>query len=597
MPSRRSHQQLGAKLGPRLAHLMAQGATAHLRQSMGVRAKIHAQGENEFWHGVNRELKTHLSPLLQLYYDQVPDDHPLKGLLRFTITQPGEGSAMIALRAAGQTLGAGIGSGVADLMAPVNQDIMSALPLQALDAVTAVGLTASGVFGFDTGAAEAAKNGINATRFQALLEGAVTWPDLASLWALRLRGLISEADALRALERQGIVDGMRAPLLELSRTLLSPADAALAVLRTEISQADGERIAAASGVAIEDFNTLVANTGEPLGLEQLLEAFRRGFIDQARLDRGIRQSRVRNEWIDVAQRLRFEPMGTADAVEAVVRNYITSAEGAAIAAQNGLEPAHWPVLLESHGRPPGHAQMLELLRRGHVTEAEVDQAVRESDIKDKYVPTLRGLTERLPAERLIVTLVQHAAMDPTEAHRLLIEQGYSATVAAAIVKGGTVQRTAGHKTLALTAILDLYETHAIDGAKARELIMALGYPAEDVALLLALQDVKREVAYRAQAINATRAGYLAGHVDEAEAEGELHAEGVSPAQATWLVDLWVIERRARRRPLSEAQVVKANTLGLLSDVEAETRLLTLGYSHGDAQILLDSEKGRSTPAP
>jgi hypothetical protein len=357
-------------------------------------------------------------------------------------------------------------------------------------------------------------------------------------------------------------------------------------LRGILGEGEGAAIAAEAGLNKQDFDRLVLATGEPPGEEQLLEAYRRGFIDKERLARGVRQSRIRNEWEDVIERLRYTPMGTADAVEAVVRNYITSEEGQKIAEQNGLEPQHWHTLLLAHGRPPGHGQMVQLLNRGLVSEEQVDQAVRESDIKNKYVPILKGLRWKIPAERLVVTLVQHGAMPTPRAHELLQKDGYEPDVAGAIIKAGTVQRTAGHKQLALGMVLSLFEEHALDEHQAHAHIVALGYPPEDVPLILRAAELKRELKWREQGIATVRAGYLARHITPAEATAELAALGVPSAQGAYLERIWAVELRSHRRTLTEAQIIHAHRAGHIDVAETVRRLQGIGYHADDAEFLV-----------
>jgi hypothetical protein len=582
------HSQLGAKLGPRIAELVVDAQVDHLRKSAGTRARIEAQGKHEFWKDIAGERDAHLSQLYDLLTGH-EDTHPaLERALGFMSTHKGELAGMLTTRTVGTALSTGIGSGLADLLAPINQRIMQSAPNIALGVSDAVQAAVAGVWTPATGAREAARNGVNQDRFDALEQLGLTWPDFATLLDLWRRGQITESEVETALRRQGLWHDWTPHLLALKRVPLAPADAALMVLRGIIDQGEGHHIADEWGLAHADFDRLTLATGEPPAAQELMEALRRGFIDQARFDHGIRQSRIRNEWIDVFTKLRFAPMATADAVEAVVRNYISPEQGKAIAEQNGLEPSNWSTLLLAHGRPPGLGQMHQLLNRGLVSQQQVDQAIRESDIKDKYVPIVRGLRWRVPAERLIVTLVKDNAMPVRRAHELLQKEGYEPDVAAAIIKSGTAQRHQGHKELSLTMVLELYEAHALDEAQARAHILALGYPPEDVPLVLRTAELKRELHWREQAISAVRAGYLARHIGAGEAASELSALGVPSEQAAYLQRLWAIEIKAHKRTLTEAQIMHSMRQGHIDHAEAVSRLEGIGYGPNDAAFLVQS---------
>lgn len=578
--------QLGAKIGPRVARVVVDAQLDHLSRSSHTRAKTEAEAKHIFWRDIARERDAHVSPLLDELLGHEGTHPDVERVLRFMHSGHGELAGMLAMRSASLAVGQGVSSGIADWLAPINQRMMQSHPNLALDPTTAAAAVVGRILGNEAGTAEAARNGVNSSRFGHLLELAQTHPDLALALELWRRGLVNEGEVTFDLARQGYSDQRIEAMRALRRVILSPPDLALMRLRGIIDDQEGADIAALSGVDRADFERLVLATGEPPGLEQLQEAYRRGFIDKERLDRGIKQSRVRDEWTDVVERLRFGPMPTADAVEAVVRNIIPDREGRAIAEQNGLELAQWPALVAAHGRPPGLGQMQTLLNRGLVSQAEVDQAVRESDIKDKYVPKVRGLRYRIPGERAIVMLLKDGTISSTRAHDLLLKEGYEPDIAGAILHAGTSQRTERHKHASEAQIVELFEDHAIDEARARSMLTSLGYPAEDVALILRLADLRRERKWRDQVIGAVRSSYLKRHIDANEARGELSASGLPAGQVGYLLGLWAIELRGQRRQLSEAQIIHAHRFGALSRADTEVRLRGLGYSDADAGLLV-----------
>jgi hypothetical protein len=75
-------------------------------------------------------------------------------------------------------------------------------------------------------------------------------------------------------------------------------------------------------------------------------------------------------------------------------------------------------------------------------------------------------------------------------------------------------------------------------------------------------------------------------VDEPTADASLDQSGVTPDQKADLLLFWRIERTTYGRALTPAQIVSAAKKGLLSGVEAHTRLVGQSYSPDDARILL-----------
>lgn len=586
MSGARNTGALGGRIGPRVARVVVDAMTDYLQRTMHTRARTEAEGRHIFWRDIAAERDAHLSPLYALL-SQHDEQHPaVKQLLSFMGSHQGELAGMLTERAIGGAVATGIGSGLANLLAPINQTLMWDTPWQIPEPSTAAQFAVARISSEPEALDVIRRSGLNEGWGRHLIEASYSYPGLPQLIELWRRGLIDEAAVRLGLERAGVPPAYMGSLLALKREHLSPADAALAVLRGHMSEAEGKDVAAIAGLDAGDFGQLLYNTGEPPAAESMMEALRRGFIDDTTFDKAILQSRIRDEWIPVMKQLRYSPMATADAVEAVVRNYIDPAEGKAIAEQNGLEPEHWETLLLAHGRPPALGQMFDMLAREAVDEAEVHQAIRESDIKDKYIDHLMHLRWRIPPEHLIGQLVEKGGMSSERAYELLLKDRFEPDVAQSIVTAFGGSKVAKAKGETEAQVVAMYEVHQIDQARAEQLLHGLGYAKTDADLLLTLAELKREAAIENAAANAVKAAYLARHVTKAEAEAQLGALGLAAARVSYLLKVWDIELAGRRRTLTEPQIVKAVKAGRMSEPEGLARLEADGYSAADAGHLL-----------
>jgi hypothetical protein len=428
-----------------------------------------------------------------------------------------------------------------------------------------------------------------------MVTAATNWPTQGDIRELMNRGQMNEATAIRFMGYNGVNPSTAPALLELRKQLLSPADAALAVLRGNMSEGDGLAVAAANGVSARDFKVVTDNTGEPLGLMQLLEAYRRHIIDRPRLVTGILQSRVRNDWIDVAEALRYGPMSTADAVNAVVQNQMPAAMAAEIADQNGLMPGHIDYLEKTAGEPLSRTEMEQLFNRGLVTEAEVIQALRESRLKNKYNADAFKLHVRMPEGRQIVSMITHGALTKAAGTDLLLQLGYSKQVAAALILEGTSTKLAVHHSLTLAEIRQLYADRIFTQAHCLDLMLKLGYDDADAHSLLSLWDLLAGAAMVRQAAGVIRSRYVGHKIDDTTAKTDLALLGVGAAAVARYIKVWAIERKASVKTLSEAQIVKAHKSGLLNLPDALKRLAAEGYDDVDSHILLGLPSGKALP--
>jgi hypothetical protein len=475
---------------------------------------------------------------------------------------------------------------------PLQHAVADALQTGIFDPATAAKLASQGVLTRDQGASEAAGGNMDGTHFNQLVDSVDTRPGVSDLFEMYRRGVLSQEDMTTALARHGFPAFWYDKLQALVRNLLSPADLALAQLRGVIQPADAQAYAAELGMLAPDFDTLVLNTGEPPGAESLMEALRRQFIDGTEFEHGIRQSRIRDEWIPTMLKLRYSPMSTSDAVRAVVENYLTKDEGGVIAQQNGLTPEHWPILVESWGRPLSHEQMMLLYLRGEATLDEVHQAFRESDLKDKYIDQAVKLARRLIPERTIVSMLNHGIGSHDDAMQRLKSLGFNDTDASALIELGTAERKATHKALSKTDIVTLYEDSVMPKSDALARLEALGYSAQDAADELALADIKTKAA----ALRVVKAGaeveVKAHQITQDQAVTRLTNAGLDHEQATATVAGWLRQRSTPTRTLSEAQVIRLATHSIILPAEAERRLVALGLPDADAHLLLESYVGK-----
>lgn len=367
---------------------------------------------------------------------------------------------------------------------------------------------------------------------------------------------------------------------------LSPAEAAVALIKGHLDQGTAQSEAQHSGINADRFAVLSLNTGEPPGLQQLQEALRRGIIDSGRFDKGVRESRVRDEWIDVLLALRYAPVAPGEVLAGAVQGHLDLADAQHRISLAGVDPDNFDWLYQTHGRPPGTMEMLHLWNRGEVTQADVEQSIRESDVKNKYIPALLQLRRQLMPQRTIVSAVRQGVLSPADAVVKLQQIGYNAEDAALLASEGTATKHAHTKDLTQAQIAALYEASFIDRATAHELISALGYDAQETDWLLALADHARQAKMQTAAITSVRTQYVGHKIDRLAASNALDKIGVQSTGRDELLQVWDTERDARVTHLTEAQLASAHKKGIIDVGEFGTRLVAMGYSVHDARILL-----------
>jgi hypothetical protein len=382
--------------------------------------------------------------------------------------------------------------------------------------------------------------------------------------------------------------------------ILAPADLADLVVRNYIGIDEATGTAKKSGVSPEDFALLVKNAGDAPSTTTLIEAFRRKVISwdsssgglPSVLD-GIREGRLADKWAPVLKALGDVPIGVADAVDAVVEGQISRAAGEEIAYQNGISAENFAILYNTRGNPPAPSELLEMVRRGNIPVGgtgpdvlSLTQGISEGATKDKWIPQFIKLLTVLPPEGRVTAMLRAGAITRDQAIGYYKRLGYDDTVAAGFAAEASNTKTAASKDLAKADIEKLYADGAIDAAMATSMLEGLGYAADEAAYLLAIQDLHATTVIVDAAITRIRSYYIARKIADASVVSALDSLGVPSAQREKLIAAWKIDRTSNVKLLTEAQLVDAAALGIITTDDASTGLIALGYTAHDAWVLL-----------
>lgn len=505
----------GDKLGPRLAQIMLTYQLAARRALGPLEGRWRQAATQALIDRAGHEVADHWGPLLR---PVIAGEHgPVHPLMREHLERASAGTHQ--WHSLSSLLGMGVQSALSgalsNAVAPVAYEINKLGPnLNADPQVWAAG-TAAGYANFGTGQDVAHKNGLGGDNFQLMVDLAAAVPDAGTLAELVNRELLSENEAEQWLHKAAVPERLRAMVMSLRRQLLSPADAALAVLRGVIADDTGRAIAASNGMHGPDFEILLNNTGEPLGLEQLAEALRRGFISRDRFARGLRQSRVRNEWLDVAEELRFSPVATADAIDAWQRGHVNRDQAVTIAEQNGVLPAQVGILLANAGNPPAVEQLLFLLRRGKITREQAITGIRQGRTRDQWIPAVLDLIYQPISTADAIDAWQRGHIDRDQAADIAVQNGTEAD------QVGILLANAGNP-LALEQLLEAYRRKFIDRAT---LVKGIRQGRTRDDWITTAEQLAHSPMSTADAVEASIQGWLT----KAEARNKAEQNGLEPA--------------------------------------------------------------------
>jgi hypothetical protein len=542
--------------------------------------------QESFFELVGGEVRATLGPLFVAIADSPEAPDWARRTFDFLGRGSGQWQSFLANSAGGAAMSSGLIPLLNNELAPVTQNLIAQNPNFVIDLGSAAALAGRNLAPVGAMDAEARRQGLSSGRFARMVRLAQHGLAPGEVLDAVNRGRIGDGEARSYLRDAGYTDEAIPDLLALRHALISPQQAATLQNFGAISQAEGRRYAAASGMSAGDYDNLFYGSGQPPPLDVLYRARRTGAISSDRFRKGIQQGPIREEWFDVIDRLLFLPATPDTALSAATQNLLSKNEAKAIWTEYGFRADDFAWALESNGRPLGIEQTAELYNRGEISRADARQMFLESTIKNKYVDLIFPLFERLPTMEMTVRMVRGGALTRAEGVRNLRKLGFDQDNAASLIDLATREKTTEARALTVGMVQELYEDRALTRKQAADALAALGYETDEADLILSIRDLRYERRVQQAAISRVHARYVGHRITQRDAENALDQIGVNAQARGDLLDTWDVERDVSVPQLSTSQVQQAIRRGYIDDAGGLERLARAGYTDEDAQILV-----------
>jgi hypothetical protein len=455
--------------------------------------------------------------------------------------------------------------------------------------------------------AEARKQGVTPARFDTLklLAGDAIGPQQAAE-ALR-RGLIDEhgkgpgsTSYDQAIAESRLHNKWGPVLFELTRAILSPPDAASAVVRGFLPLDKAEALAALSGVDTGAFRTMVQLAADAPSPTELATALRRGVIpedsgspDKPGFVQGIEQGRLGNKWTDMIKALAQEWPTPTDALEARLVGQVSTTESKALYERFGGDPKFYQLLLDTRGEAPTPLELGVLLNRGVIDhhglgpdKTSFDQGFHEGRWRNKWLPVYDALRQFRSPESTITLFLSHGVITDEEAADEFSKLGMDEATIKRYMDEAHLEAFSEYRGITASAILQAYHDQILTRPQALQILTALHVDERAANILLELQDINRAFEAVQNALSRIRTLYAGRKITQQTAKDSLIKLGIEPTQVDPIVKSWQIENSVSVKVLTQAEITDAFKLGFLDEAEALTELENIGYTPFDAWILL-----------
>lgn len=402
------------------------------------------------------------------------------------------------------------------------------------------------------------------------------------------------------------------PVLErLAEAILSPPDAASAVVRGFLSHAAGVHAAALSGVAAAEFETLVHLSGDAPAPGQLAEALRRGLIpdhgtgaDAVSFVQGIREGRLANKWTDMIRGLAQIWPTPVDALDALLKGQLSRHDAEALYKRLGGDPQFFQILFDTRGSSPTPLELIQMANRGFIPwhgrgpdVTSFEQGFREGPWKDKWQKPYQEFARYLPPESTIMTLLAHGSITPHKAHELWSQHGMSEEIQNAFADEAHTEALSEYRGATVSMVLESYRAGLLSDKDAHVILAALHVAPAAITLMLTYTRLQRAFGAVNNAISRIRSLFAARKITVATVKSSLHTLGVPAHEIEGIVAAWEVENSISVKVLTESQIIRAWKAQVLSDQDTMTELENIGYTPFDAYVLMSIEVGAPLPNP
>lgn len=431
-----------------------------------------------------------------------------------------------------------------------------------------------------------------------------------------------------ALQAPGISTYQQAAFTDFPVQPLSPAELAQAVVQNQVGEDWARQHALRSGLSNELFDLVVKTTGDPLPGPQMLDLWRRGVVDESQVDQALRESRLKNQYIESFKALRFVLPSPSDLVRFLVRDAFDDSVASELQTDTDFEAKFSPELFfqvglskelaqrywRAHWQLPSPTQLFEMHHRtsdeatyqsepvqlpsGRTVHRLISQEFLRRTLQindllppflDKYRAVSFNPLTRVDARRMF----QAGIIDADDLFRTYLDEGYDTENARrltdwqvqALAESQATDR-AKHYAPVIAQIRDFYRDGLIDDNEATTQLTELEIAPDVIQLWLRAEDLVRSRRRAAAIRDGLHRLYVAGFIGEDQARERLASDGYTSSELDRLFDDWHVdlefkehgdeERQARE--LTKANVLDAYKERAIGREEAASLLASLRHA-------------------
>lgn len=350
--------------------------------------------------------------------------------------------------------------------------------------------------------------------------------------------------------------------------ILSPADAAMARARSLKGNVNVNFDANAQGIDDNRFDVLTELARSRLAGAEVIEAWRRGIINQVNADTMLLKLGYGEPDRSAMLGLREIPLSPPDAAAAWARSELTDTQTDHIGAKSGVNAEDMRILRALAGQPPSPEEVLFAWRRGIIDESKVDRALIQGPIRNEWLSVIKNLQwQPLPVGEA-ANAVNQGHMSIAAAQQVAKENGFKPNDFQVIVDNAGIPPGPQEA-------LDWVNRGYITPDEFRAIFLESRIKNKYIDLYLRSR-------YQVMPPETIRLMVSRGALSKQDGLRRLMQRGYTTDDAAIIIDGASAEKTAKSRDLTVTQVLELRADGLITGDDAMAMLEAAGYDPDEA---------------
>lgn len=248
------------------------------------------------------------------------------------------------------------------------------------------------------------------------------------------------------------------------------------------------------------------------------------------------------------------------------------------AEKGGMKPEWFKRYWRAHWSLPGLVQVREMFHRGIIDEGIVNVYLKAADYpvfwRKSIIEWMYQEITRVDVRRIY----DLGLIGPEEVFERYLKLGYNAEDAGLMTEWTVAEYSDAERQLTKTDILNMYQAGILDENESTIYLTALGFRNDDIALLLAHRELKRQEAWESSIIKIVKDMFIGGIIDETEVFIELGKLDTPANFIEQSLSVWRLEKK-RKVVVPTTTQLRDMVLGeVISIDEFNAEMANRGYS-------------------